>query len=211
VRAYLTFWVSAGLVVLNLTALAALGPAAPRPLRAPLRTLPASLAPWQGEERFFSERVDALLRADDSLLRVYTAPGQAPVWLYLAYWGRQADGLAAHSPKLCYPGAGWLPVEQAREDLALADGRRLRVNRMLFQKGAAKEVVVYWYQTGSRVVASEYLGKFWLVVDTLRNRRSDVAFVRFSSETTGDPEAALQRIRALLGQLAPRLEAVLPS
>ncbi|MFB3818168.1 MAG: exosortase C-terminal domain/associated protein EpsI [Candidatus Methylomirabilales bacterium] len=210
-RARLTFGISTGLVALCLAVLAALGPAPPRPLQAGLRTLPAVAGPWRGEERFFPEKVDALLRADDTLLRAYTAPGQPPAWLYVAYWGRQADGMAAHSPKLCYPGAGWLPIEQTTETLHLPGGKRIPVNRMLFQKGAAKEVVLYWYQTGSRVVTSEYLGKFWLVIDTLWNRRSDVAFVRVSSETQGDPAAATQRLRDLLQHLVPRLDAVLPS
>jgi len=38
--------------------------------------------------------------------------------------------------------------------------------------------VLYWYQTQHRVIASEWASKLWLLVDALREHRSDTSLVR---------------------------------
>jgi EpsI family protein len=189
-----------------------LEPAAPRMLRQPLATVPKSLGQWRGEDRDFPHAVTSVLRADDSLLRVHVGPDNRMVWLFIGFWGHQADGVAAHSPKLCYPGAGWSPVEQGMSTISLADGSsHIEANQILFQKGRAKELVLYWYQIGRRVVASEYLGKYQLVYNSLWNRRADVAFVRISTDVIGgDNGNALQRLQDVARHLAPELDARLP-
>jgi EpsI family protein len=210
----LTFWISFGLVFLNIVALLGLHPVSARPLQAPLDTLPKVIGEWRGKNRFFSDKVTAILQANDSLLRFYARPDGDAVWLYVAFWGRQADGMAAHSPKLCYPGNGWLPTETGQETLLLPHGARkeIRVNRILFQKGNVKEMVLYWYQTGPRVVTSEYVGKFLLAYDSLWNRRSDVAFIRFSVEVTqGNTALAMERAREIVQRVVPLLDDILPS
>ena len=121
--------------------------------------------------------------------------------------------MGVHSPKLCYSGAGWLPNEQGTVTIPLTtDGRStIEVNRFLFQKGNTKELVLYWYQTGRRVVTSEYTGKFLLIYDTLWNRRSDVAFVRLSTELGGaSMEGATRQFQNVVQHLMPHLDARLP-
>jgi len=46
------------------------------------------------------------------------------------------------------------------------------------EKGDEKSIVLYWYQSRDRVIASEYLAKIYLVLDAMRYRRSDTALVR---------------------------------
>lgn len=213
-RGPLTFWVSAILIVASSAMLVSLGPATPRVLLEPLNSLPKTLGPWHGQDWSFSDKVNTALHADDAVLRYYSDREGAGVWVYVAYWGKQASGMGPHSPRLCYPGGGWLPVTQDSATIELTEGGRksITVNRMLFQKGnvSARELVLYWYQTGQRVVTSEYLGKFLLLYDTLRNRRSDVAFVRLSTQSSHDPNAAMDRVRAIVRHLVPHLDATLP-
>jgi EpsI family protein len=54
----------------------------------------------------------------------------------------------------------------------------VRVNRYIVNKGEAKNLVLYWYQSHNRVVASEYLAKIYLVLDSIRYHRSDTSIVR---------------------------------
>jgi EpsI family protein len=209
----LTFWISSGLVVLNIVLLLGLRPVSAKSLQASLDTLPKAIREWRGENRFFSDKVKAILKADDTLLRLYTRRDGDAVWVYVAYWGRQADGMAAHSPKLCYPGNGWLPTDTGQETILLSHGakKEIRVNRILFQKGNAQEMVLYWYQTGPRVVTSEYEGKFLLAFDSLWNRRSDVAFIRFSVEVSrGNTTLAMERAREIIQHAVPFLDDILP-
>ena len=213
-RGPLTFWVSAILIVAGSIALVSLGPAAPRVLREPLDSLPKTLGSWQGQNWSFSDKVNTRLQADDAVLRFYSDREGNGIWVYVAYWGKQTAGRAPHSPRLCYPGAGWVPVMQDTPTIALNEGshRSITVNRMLFQKGNVntRELVLYWYQTGRRVVTSEYAGKILLLYDTIWNRRSDVGFVRLSTQVSDDPNEAMARLNDIVPHLAPHLDTVLP-
>jgi EpsI family protein len=75
--------------------------------------------------------------------------------------------------------------------------------------------VYYWYQSHERVVASEYWGKVFTVVDAIRHNRTDAALVRVtvrardrSDQATRDAqEAAADFVKALF----PLLRNHLPS
>jgi EpsI family protein len=56
--------------------------------------------------------------------------------------------------------------------------RAIEVNRVVIQKGLDRSLVLYWYQSHGRVVASEYWGKLYTVVDAIRYNRTDAALVR---------------------------------
>jgi EpsI family protein len=77
----------------------------------------------------------------------------------------------------CLPGAGWAPV---RTDVIPLDvgGHTETVNRLIVEKGIDRLLVLYWYQTASRITASEYARKFNLITDALSSGRTDVALVR---------------------------------
>ena len=52
------------------------------------------------------------------------------------------------------------------------------MNRYVVQKGDAKSLVLYWYQSRDRVVASEYNAKGYVMLDALRDNRTDSALIR---------------------------------
>jgi EpsI family protein len=123
-----------------------------------------------------------------------------------------------HSPLNCLPGAGWLPVRQARSRLPVTDAagqpQEIEVNDFVIEKGLDRQVVLYWYQSHGRVVASEYWGKIYTVVDAVRLNRTDGALVRLVSPVRGSsPEAeraAEQTAREFAGVLFTRLGRYLP-
>ena len=69
----------------------------------------------------------------------------------------------------------------------------LTVNRYVIAKGLDRQLVLYWYQSHGRVVASEYAAKFYLVADSIRMNRSDGALVRVvTSINPGETEIAAE-------------------
>src|SRR5205823_822875 len=62
------------------------------------------------------------------------------------------------------------------------------VNEYLVEQEAHRDMVLYWYQSHGRIVASEYWAKFWLVADGLRRRSTDGALIRIWT-TAADGEA----------------------
>lgn len=147
----------------------------------PLASFPKTLGPWQAAAEFpIESEVQAVLKADDTLNRSYVMPGEpVPANLFVAFFRSQATGVAPHSPKNCLPGAGFAPVSSGTERIPIpALGETIEVNRYVVARGDSKTLVLYWYQTPKRIVASEFAAKFWLAADSVRYHRSDTSLVR---------------------------------
>jgi EpsI family protein len=141
------------------------------------------------------EEVQKVLRADDTLNRSYASAGQVPLNLFMAYFKSQKTGVAPHSPKNCLPGSGWAPLSSDTTKVQIP-GRSepLEVNRFIVARGTEKTLVLYWYQTAYRVIASEYEAKIWLVIDSLVHRRSDTAIVRVVAPLPEGREGEIDRL-----------------
>ena len=125
--------------------------------------------------------VAAVLKADDTVSRDYFDAAQgASANLFIAYFGFQQQARAPHSPQHCMPGAGWLPVSLTRVSVPVPQGAPIRVNRYILAKANDQVVVYYWYESNRRVIASEYMAKLYLVLDSIRYRRSDTSLVRIT-------------------------------
>jgi len=152
----------------------------------PLAALPFAIGAWTGQAQAPPDAESlGVLRADDYLLRTYRR-GQDAVELFVAYYATQRQGSTMHSPLNCLPGAGWESISKQREQVALADGDAIDLNRYVVQKGVDKRLVLYWYQSHGRSVASEYWSRAYLIMDSLRFHRSDGALVRIVTEPIHD-------------------------
>jgi len=186
------------------------------PERQALSALPITFSDWKGRaDQPLSEKEAKILGADDVLMRTYFGPGKI-AGLYIGFWQSQARGDAAHSPLNCLPGAGWLPMSHRHLQVAVNGSEApIEVNRYVIQKGLDRQLVLYWYQSHGRVVASEYWGKFYLVADAVRLNRSDTAIIRVISpiaDSTTDAEQAAERSAVEFVQhLFPALSDFIPS
>jgi EpsI family protein len=188
------------------------------PLRKSFSAFPVEMNGWVGARQApLDEEIVAILGVDDYVTRVYRKPGAAPVGLYVGYWQSQKQGDSIHSPQNCLPGAGWSPVSRA--SLAIpavnaASGDPAVVNRYVIQKGLDRQLVLYWYQSHGRIVASEYWGKIALVTDAIRLNRTDAAVIRVMTAIPRqgtDAEAAAERTAVEFVQtLLPQLDEFLP-
>jgi len=147
----------------------------------PLRELSTQLGPWSmASESRTEPEVQEVLKADDTLNRIYTDPATGEsVSLFIAFFKTQKTGVAPHSPKVCLPGSGWEPSQSAFVRIAVP-GRSgpIVANRSIISRGEEKSLVLYWYQTHDKVIADEYRAKLNTIFDSLRYRRSDTSIVR---------------------------------
>ena len=180
-------------------------------------SFPMSIAGWQATvDPPMEESILKVLGVDDYLSRIYYRPGAA-VGLYMGYYGSQRQGDTIHSPLNCLPGAGWEPVKQGRLTIANADGagRDITVNRYIVQKGIDRQLVLYWYQSHGRVVASEYWSKAYLINDAIRLNRTDGSMVRVIAPIpvgAQDEGAAAEKLaEEFVRVIFPLLPAYLPN
>jgi len=149
------------------------------PLPLPLSGMPATVGDWSlAKEGVVDEDTKAVLKADDLLSRWYVSP-EGGANLFIAYFKTQRQSQSPHSPRNCLPGAGYQPVENESGpiDVPVA-GRSIHINKFVVVKGDDESIVLYWYQSQGRVIADEFAAKFYLIVDSIRNHRSDTALVR---------------------------------
>jgi EpsI family protein len=185
------------------------------PLVGPLSAFPAQLGGWRMQQDVKVEpEIQEILRADDLLNRVYIDPaGNTAAYLFIAYFKTQRFGQAPHSPKNCLPGSGWEPIES--EPIAIdVPGRSqpIRSNRYVVAHGEEKSVVLYWYQSHNRIIASEFAAKFWLVADSIKYRRSDSSLVKVvvpvrNDDTNAATEIAVRFVQAMFPDLTRQLPA----
>ncbi|HEX7360472.1 MAG TPA: EpsI family protein [Bryobacteraceae bacterium] len=135
----------------------------------------------------------AVLKADDVLSRLYQNRNTGEfATLFVAYFETQRTGKAPHSPKNCLPGAGWVAMKSGTIAIPVSGKLSpIRVNQYVVERGENKSVVLYWYQSGRQVIASEYAAKIYTVLDSVRYNRTDTALVRVVvGVNNGDLQAA---------------------
>lgn len=188
----------------------------PAVLRQPLAVCPVVFDGWSGAALGdFDERTLAALGVDEYLHRAYQGVDGRPVSLYVGYYASQRQGDTMHSPLNCLPGAGWVAVSFRRMDIQVrANGssayRPIVVNRYVIEKGVTRQLVVYWYQAHGRVVASEYWGKIYLVLDAIRSNRTDGALVRIVAPIVTSEDDAESRAVSFARAVFPELDRLLP-
>jgi EpsI family protein len=163
------------------------------PALRPLKGCPTQFGAWRmASEGVIEKEVLDVLRADDTVTRMYAQNQSGRVAnLFVAYFKTQRTGQTPHSPKNCLPGSGWVPSVSDILAIPVAGvAAPVQVNRYIVSRGDEKSVVLYWYQTPGRVIASEYEAKFFLVADSIRYNRSDTALIRVVSPVDGGDEAA---------------------
>jgi EpsI family protein len=87
-------------------------------------------------------------------------------------------------------------------DAAHPSGTSVEVNRYLLQRNGERELVLYWFMSHGRTVASEYRVKIDLVMDAIRWHRTDGALVRVIAPLRSNDEAGEAAAEASLVSFA---------
>jgi len=182
--------------------------------RRALAEMPAQVGSWRqvGADQRFDQQTESVLRADDYLSRNYALPDGRMASFYVGYYATQRTGATYHSPLNCLPGSGWEMDEAASVTIAPANGEpAFEANRYIVQNGDNKQLLIYWYQGRGRKIASEYWGKIYTVIDSVRLRRSDGSMVRVMMPIGASEEATLKAAVDLAAQIAPALPDFVPN
>jgi len=179
--------------------------------RKPLQSFPEQLGAWQkSSDQVIDEPTMKVLRATDYLLRDFRRADGETANFYVGYYSTQRDGASYHSPLNCLPGSGWMLSEPGKVSIARPNGSSFVANKYVIQNGDYRSLMIYWYQGRGRAVASEYWGKIFTIIDSVRLRRSDGALVRVTVPITGSEQKALQVATDLAGAATMALPEYVP-
>jgi EpsI family protein len=129
--------------------------------------------------------------------------------LFVAWFQSQRGGASQpHSPQVCLPANGWIPEVTDRVPLEAG----IPINRYIVSLGAQRAVVLYWYQSPRRVIASEWAAKFWVMADAVKDKRTDTSLVRVVVYSMGkSDEQTTASALDFARQAYPVLKRVLPN
>jgi EpsI family protein len=186
---------------------------APRPR--PLSKFSIDSSNWRKvrDYQMDQETLD-VLKADELLSASFAQTGAGPeVELLVAYFQTQRTGKAPHSPKNCLPGSGFRALQNTTIDIPInGEAEPIRVNKYIVARGDNQSLVLYWYQSRSRVVASEYMAKVYTMWDAVRANRTDTALVRVVVPVRhGDTRAAEDSAVSFVRELFEPLKHYLPA
>jgi EpsI family protein len=183
------------------------------PIRKSLDSFPATIGEWQGRTgTILGGDILGKLRLTDYVMRDYVDGAGRDVNLYIGYWDTQRKGGVVHSPKNCFPGTGWEPVEASLVTIPLrAPDPPITVNRYLVQKDREQQVVLYWYHSQGQAIAGEIPAKIAMVKGAIVRNRTDGAIVRVMSPVSGGIRQTSDRLVAYIQALYPALGDYLPN
>ena len=172
-----------------------------------LEHLPMELSGYLGEEDSFSQEVYDTLQADFNLYRHYRKPKEE-LSLYIGYYGTAKGGRTGHDPYACLPGAGWGIVEQGTVLIRTRNQPEgARVNYVVAQKGEIYNVILHWYQSGTKVLATGLQQNFERFKRRLLHNKNDGAYIQISSLTR---EHDVVAVKASLCNFSITLQGILP-
>jgi EpsI family protein len=171
----------------------------------PLAALPREIDGWRAQDIALESTVEAILRADYNVQRVYLHPVGSRIGVYVGYYGTERGGRPEHTPWVCYPNAGW--EIETRRTLVVDEARGLRVHEMRVQKAGERALVHFWYRSFRSTGLLGGLDQVWdRFVGRLRHDRADGALVRLSSPLGGEDPVV---VRGRLMGFGSRLDALL--
>jgi EpsI family protein len=147
---------------------------------APLAGFPPAVREWTlTPEMPLEKEVIDILRADDTLNRIYRNPQGIEASLFIAFFKTQRYGQSPHSPRNCLPVNGWQRNEDSRLTIAVP-GREapITINNYVIARGDEGERGALLVSEPQPRHRQRTLPKMWLIADAIRYHRSDTALVR---------------------------------
>jgi EpsI family protein len=164
------------------------------------------LSVWQGIRDNLDIKTIKFLGLSDYVLVNFKHNDQQ-INFYAAYYQTQKHGAVPHSPKLCIPGDGW-----QIQDITTVTYNGMNFNRVLIQKRQQKQLVYYWYKQRDKTIANEYYLKWNTFIGVLKNKRTDGALVRLTTNLSANEtfEIADARLKQFILLINTKLPEYIP-
>jgi EpsI family protein len=165
---------------------------------------------WSGVDGEF-DPVYGVDPAQTSLLRIYRQKEDAPVIVYVGFYGNLATILEVHNPERCYPGQGWTILSRGNPAMGLFRNKRIPSQEIVVDKNGNRRLVRWWFNAGSQPIKTRIRHIYAMLAMSTITGRTDGSIVRLESPIDHDGEAAGEtRINEFQKRILPQLERALP-
>jgi EpsI family protein len=175
---------------------------------------PEKLGNWRGiQNQQFDEGSLRILQVDDYMMRYYRNEEGESIGVYIGYFKFQKAGKGIHSPRQCLPGAGWIPTETGIHDISIPGNSsgKISVNQYIVENAGEKYLYLFWYVGRNRIYASEWLNKYYLIIDAISKKRTDGALIRVHSPIKKGVKATLEKQDEIIRSMFPFLNQFVPN
>lgn len=156
-----------------------------------LEAIPRTVGDRSARDEHISPESLRILGADMTLARSYVDPAGGAIDMFIGYFAGQQEYSQIHSPKHCYPGAGWDIISEGSIDIDISDVRS-PVRRLIISDGDKKQLVIYWFTMHGRTIPNEFALKWHQMTNALLARPQAASFIRFSAMIPPGGEEAVR-------------------
>jgi len=176
-----------------------------------LDAIPRAFDGFTATDGYLSPESLRLLGADQTLARSYRGPDGNTIDLFIGYFADQQQNTQIHSPKHCYPGAGWDIISDGSITLDLG-GTISSARGLIISSGSSRQIVLYWFSMRGKTIPNEFALKWNQMTSALLAHPQAASFVRFSTMIPpGGDETARTELIEFVENISPHiLEALMP-
>lgn len=171
------------------------------------RDIPMIIGDWRGRDIPMDERTYEILETRDVLMREYMNSSNEKVLLTVVF--AQDNRKVTHPPEACFAGGGWKRINRDIQTMSV-ENQTVKANRLILQKGANKQVVLYLYKAGKKVTPNYYAQQLNIILNGMMRRNTSSALIRISSMDDTDVEETTARTRKFTTEALPILRKRLP-
>ena len=183
----------------------------PQPEPPDLESIPRVLGGFTARDEYISPKSLRILGADRTLARSYVDMGGNSIDVFIGYFADQQENSQIHSPKHCYPGAGWDILSEGSITLDIGESDST-ARQLIISDGGNRQLVVYWFSMRGMTIPNEFALKWHQMTSALLARPQAASFVRFSARIPpGGDEAVRAGLIGFIEDISPYvIEALTP-
>jgi len=187
------------------------------PAREEFKDFPDDFGGWrcQNRQEMEQEVLDNLGVTDYIICRYNDSEGDRFVDFYAGYHEKQERSDSGkttliHPPEHCLPGSGWDIIETTIVPVDF--GIPGDAKRVVIAKGAARNLVYFWYQSRGHVIGTNFGRLRHLFFDRALRNRTDGSLLRFTMPIhRGNFDEADETFRAFARKMADDLPRFIPN
>ena len=161
--------------------------------------IPVTIGDWHSRDLPVSARTYDILETKDIITREYSNSRGDRVFLSVVF--ARSNRKVAHPPEVCFAGGGWSRIDRDDHSI-LINGKPLRFNRLVLQRGSERQIAMYLYKSGKRLTNNFYAQQLNIILNGMLHRNVSSALIRVSSYSASDD---IEKSTELAGEFAKKV------